>query len=180
MVHKYSVKEYLDLSAIELLSQNNIDRVTVRDICSNCGVSTHTFYKYYRDKYDIINSCYNSALQEFYIEYADELTIHNFLLYTAGIVYDKRNFFINVFRYKGQNNIRVGLTTPLEHEYQRIISERFGIEISESLKKAVSFFVRGQLAYVEEALEWVDIPDAQTSVAYFENAIPAVLLPYLY
>jgi len=180
MIHRYSAKEYLNQSAIELLSRNDIERVTVRDICGNCGISTHTFYKYYRDKYDIINTCFDSALQEFYRQYAEEPSVHNFLLYTAGIVYDKRNFFINVFRYKGQNNIRVGLTGPLEHEYQRIITERFGIEMTDSLRKAIAFFVKGQLAYVEDALEKVIIPDAQTSAAYFENAIPAVLQPYLY
>ena len=63
MINRLNAKDYLALSAIELFSKNRIEDVTVKDICQNCDLSTRTFYKYYRDKYDIINTCFESKLE---------------------------------------------------------------------------------------------------------------------
>lgn len=98
---------------------------------------------------------------------------------TADIICDQQPFFVHVFSYTGQNNIRISLVEPLKTQYLRIVRDVFHDEVSKSIEDAVTFFIRGQLSYVEEALKRRIIPDAETSVAYFENAIPAILEKYL-
>ena len=179
MQKKLSSKEYLERSALELLSSQEIDRVTVKDICKNCNLSTHTFYKYYRDKYEIINTCFNSELERFYTLYNGNICIKSFLTFTAGIVNEHLRFWKNVFRYTGQNNIRQSLVKPLSEHYFRIIHDYCGAEITPAVKDAVIFYIQGQLSFVEEALTWASVPDAKASVSYFVNAIPALLYSYL-
>ena len=179
ILKKLTSKEYLELSALELLSSQGIDKVTVKDICSNCNLSTHTFYKYYRDKYDIINTCFNSKLEQFYTLYDPNINIRNFLLFTAQIVNEHLDFWENVFRYTGQNNVRLSLVKPLSEHYLRIIHDYCGAEITQPIKDAVKFYVQGQLSYVEEALTRTNIPGTKASVDYFVNAIPVLLYPYL-
>ena len=43
-------------SLLELLKTKSIDRITVKDICDDCEINRNTFYYYYKDIYDVINS----------------------------------------------------------------------------------------------------------------------------
>ena len=49
-----TAKEILAESFRELAEKKNIDRITVRDITENCGYSSATFYRQFKDKYDLI------------------------------------------------------------------------------------------------------------------------------
>ena len=49
-----TAKELLAESFRELAQERDIDRITVQDIAKNCGYSIATFYRQFRDKYDLI------------------------------------------------------------------------------------------------------------------------------
>ena len=54
MVKRKTAKEILTESFRELADRQSVDAITVRDITQNCGYSTATFYRQFRDKYDLI------------------------------------------------------------------------------------------------------------------------------
>ena len=41
---------------LNMLKRKNIDRVTVTDICEECGINRNTFYYYFSDIYDVLDS----------------------------------------------------------------------------------------------------------------------------
>ena len=84
------------------------------------------------------------------------------------------------FYYTGQNNIRLGLVTPIRQQYIRIIQDYFHDDVSIDLYNAITCFIMGQLSYVEEAIHQANIPTAEYSVDYFINAMPFSLVKYLY
>ncbi len=49
-----TTKEILAESFRELAEFRNIDRITVQEIVDNCEYSTATFYRHFKDKYDLI------------------------------------------------------------------------------------------------------------------------------
>jgi AcrR family transcriptional regulator len=51
---RQSAKELLAASFRELAEKKAIDKITVREIAENCGYSPATFYRQFRDKYDLI------------------------------------------------------------------------------------------------------------------------------
>ena len=53
-MHRKTAKELLADSFRELAQTRSIDRITIGDICVNCGYSPATFYRCFRDKYDLI------------------------------------------------------------------------------------------------------------------------------
>ena len=179
MINKLTAKEYLELSTIELLTLNSVEKITVKDICANCSISTRTFYKYYKDKYEIISNCFLSRFRDFFYLYKGQINMHNFMLDTANCVCDNQSFFRHVFQYKGQNNIRLSLVDPLLEQYIRIIKEAYYTDPDQDIIDALTFFVRGQLSYLEQSLTAVNIPSAEMSVEYFENAIPGKLERFL-
>ena len=48
-------KRELRKALLDLLVKESIDKITVRDICRCAPVNRMTFYKHYRDKYDLLN-----------------------------------------------------------------------------------------------------------------------------
>ena len=49
-----NAKEILAESFQELAREKKIDKITVKEIADNCGYSTVTFYRQFKDKYDLI------------------------------------------------------------------------------------------------------------------------------
>ena len=49
-----TAREILADSFRELAETRSVDKITVRDITDNCGYSTATFYRQFKDKYDLI------------------------------------------------------------------------------------------------------------------------------
>ncbi len=59
-----TAKEILAESFRELAETKNIDKITVKDIVENCGYSPATFYRNYKDKYDLIAWYYTEKIFE--------------------------------------------------------------------------------------------------------------------
>lgn len=49
-----TTEEVLAESFQEVAAKKAVNRITIKDIVSNCGLSSTTFYRYYRDKEDLI------------------------------------------------------------------------------------------------------------------------------
>jgi len=63
-VKRKTAKELLAESFRELAQERDIDRITVQDIAKNCGYSIATFYRQFRDKYDLIAWDYARDVQK--------------------------------------------------------------------------------------------------------------------
>ena len=58
-----TAKEILAESFIELAQTKSIDKITVKDITENCGYSSATFYRQFKDKYDLIAWSYTQDIR---------------------------------------------------------------------------------------------------------------------
>ena len=59
-----NTKERISKIYSDLVIKKQTTKITVRDICETCQISRTTFYKYYKDPYEIIqyifvNDCVN-------------------------------------------------------------------------------------------------------------------------
>ncbi len=59
-----TAKEILVESFLELAQNRSVDKITVKDITENCGYSSATFYRHFRDKYDLIAWDYSCNISE--------------------------------------------------------------------------------------------------------------------
>ena len=49
-----TAKEILTDSFREIAALKSVDKITIQEIVDNCGYSSATFYRYFKDKYDLI------------------------------------------------------------------------------------------------------------------------------
>ena len=50
-----TTKEIIADSFMELAATKAINRISIVDIVENCSLTKPTFYRYFRDKYDLIS-----------------------------------------------------------------------------------------------------------------------------
>ena len=63
-MRRKTARELLADSFRELAQARAIDKITVQDIVKNCGYSTATFYRQFKDKYDLIAWDYSRRLSD--------------------------------------------------------------------------------------------------------------------
>lgn len=51
-------------SVRELAAQRSLDKITVKEIAQNCGVTSATFYNHFKDKYDLIAWVLNEQMEQ--------------------------------------------------------------------------------------------------------------------
>ncbi len=59
-----TAKEILTASFQELAAGKSIDKITIQEIVDNCGYSPATFYRNFKDKYDLIAWEHTRAVAE--------------------------------------------------------------------------------------------------------------------
>lgn len=55
---KKIVENAIEQALIDLCETNEFDKVTIRKICEECEITKPTFYKYFRDKYQVAERIY--------------------------------------------------------------------------------------------------------------------------
>ena len=59
-----TAKELLAESFRELSATKTVDKITIQDITDNCGYSPATFYRNFKDKYDLIAWDYSQQISK--------------------------------------------------------------------------------------------------------------------
>lgn len=67
-------------SLLELARKKSIDKITVKQIAENCGVTSQTFYNHFSDKYEMVNWAYQKRVGILFEQLqADEIDWKTFL-----------------------------------------------------------------------------------------------------
>jgi len=85
---------------------DSLQDISVKDILERCGLSRPTFYRYFSDKYDVVNWSYTYYVEELSGLYDKSPVRFNedMLRRFVQFFYDKRNYFYKVMDYVGQNS----------------------------------------------------------------------------
>ena len=63
MIARKSTKELLAESLKELSRFKTADKITIKELTKNCGLTPPTFYNNFRDKYDLMAWIYNRKVE---------------------------------------------------------------------------------------------------------------------
>ncbi len=181
MIQKKTTRELLGESIRELAMQRPLDKITIKEIAENCGVTSATFYNHFRDKFDLIAWILNRETEAVYLAYAEgKATWEETIVSMVDILYADRAFCRNAFaNTSGQNSFVLSTHSHSIDLLTEIVRSKAGDDFSEDLAFFVEFYLRGTSITV---MEWIMggciIPPAQLS-KYFLQAMPEALKPYL-
>lgn len=98
-------KNALAASMKKLMKQRPFEKISVSDICNDCGINRKSFYYHFRDKYDLVNWI-------FYVGFVSELDLNS---YDSGwdlmkdmleYFWRERDFYRAALKIEGQNSFK--------------------------------------------------------------------------
>ena len=129
-----------------------VEKITVKEIVQECGTTRQTFYRYFLDKYDLINWYFDKILLESFEQMGEGKTVYEGLCKKFQYIEEEKLFFKAAFRNDQQNCLR-------EHDFQLIlafytrqIEEKTKEPISENLRFLLEMYCQGSIYMT---VQWV-------------------------
>ena len=183
MQHRTTTKEWIAKSFIELTQKKSIDKITIKDIVTNCGLTKATFYNYFQDKYDLIVWIYTEPVKNIIGKINN--TDFNFRkALTANLSYfaENRHYLINALTSTSGHNsflnyvFRVNFT--LLHDFVKSVNNNK--KLPSRITALIKLYVFGTVQF---ECDWL-INDMPMSIEEFadilEAGVPEELKSYLY
>ena len=147
-------KQILEESLKKLMLQKPLDKITIRDLTEDCGISRMAFYYHFKDIYDLVEwSCLEDATRAL----AGKKTYDTWsegLVQIFDAVYENKPFILNAYRCISRDQMERFLFKLTYDLIRGVVDERSqGIEISEENKAFIAEFYK--YSFVGIMLDWI-------------------------
>lgn len=177
-----TAKEILAESFLELAQNKSVDKITVKDITENCGYSSATFYRHFKDKYDLIAWDYSCTISEIMGEADVEGRPWKSILIGSARFFEKeKKYLANLFRNTSGLDAFMHYMVGADDRFLRdYIMRSTGTDsLDEETKVYIHHYSHGNVALI---CDWVmghfDLT-ADELAEVFEKALPGPLQKYL-
>ncbi len=181
MVFPQTTKELLAESLKDLAQFKAVDKITIKELTKNCGLTPPTFYKHFRDKYDLMAWIYNQRVEGAMKNFGVTDSFEDVVCKWMEIVLEDENFYRNLLKNAvGQNSFRYATNDHAIKLLQEWIKNRHGLkELSPENFFCLRFYMRAISEFVSDwALDkWECSP--REMAKFFVEAMPAPLKPLL-
>ena len=144
-----TTKAALEESLKRLLLKKPLDKITITDITTDCGISRMAFYYHFKDKYDLINWIfYTEFVSNIHLEeYKDALQL---LEDICDYLYQERDFYRVALKMEGQNSFQEYFSEVMDPYLKYLADQIMGAG------KEEAFFLRffGD-AFLMAIIRWV-------------------------
>ncbi len=156
---KLGAKQSIQESFRVLLRQKPLDKITVRDIVEDCGLTRNTFYYHYTDIYDLFDDYLDSQMQQIIAQGQEAHSWEESLGRLLVRIFDSPRTGRHIFYSKRHDTLRLYLNKLLAAVVERYIEETGqGLQVSVEDRRlicdACSFALYGLLE------QWVTGPEA--------------------
>ena len=129
-----------------------VEKITVKEIVQECGTTRQTFYRYFLDKYDLINWYFDKILLESFEHMGEGKTVYEGLCKKFQYIEEEKLFFKAAFRNDQQNCLREHDFRLILAFYTRQIEEKTKEPISENLRFLLEMYCQGSIYMT---VQWV-------------------------
>lgn len=110
---------------LELLKTKNIDKITVKDICEKCEINRNTFYYYFCDIYDVLNSIFLDEIEKL-VSSEDISSFYDTYKRAASILIEYREAVIHVYSTKNKATVENYLEKTTNDLVGRFVRKNIG------------------------------------------------------
>ena len=175
MRQKEQVEQLLYESIIQLLQTKSFSRITVGEICDNCGLSRRAFYNHFSDKYDLVAAIWKRFFESAWMDGDRLCSLEKYLCNMEKIWGESSYGFQSIYSIlEGQNTIWETITEVSMEKILCLIRQNgYSDEIDEKVQHMVEFYCFGMTEMSKK--RWYKGPEYQ---GYFgRNGRQVELLP---
>lgn len=183
MMRRKTTKEYLAESFRELAKSNPIDKITVRDIVKNCEYSTATFYRHFKDKYDLIAWVQTRSVAKIMDGIGnDGYTWKQALLAGAQLYDTEREYYTNLFLHTSGQDSFIQYMSEINYEAIKKQCQRQSedTELDEMTQMYIRIYSLGASHLTCEWILGKYKISAEEFAEIYINAVPQPLAKYFH
>ena len=135
-------KKKIASSMMDLLKKKPIDKITITDITVNCNMSRQVFYRYFVDKYELINWMYEEDCGSVIYTGEEKFSLKSWLEYILNILEEKKNFYIHAIQNDSGKTFENIILNKTRFYLTNIIKYKTSSELTKQLKFLVEMTSR--------------------------------------
>ena len=177
-----TTKEILTASFQELAAAKSIDKITIQEIVDNCGYSTATFYRHFKDKYDLIAWEHTRSVAEIVDQTSADDYLWKQTLYDGARLYNEnKDYLVNLLQHTSGHDSFMRYMAEINYSAleKYILSVNGNQKLTHEEMMYVKMYCHG---IVGLACEWIlgQIHSTIEEIAeVYEQSIPEPLKKYL-
>lgn len=109
-------------SFLKLLAQRSFDKITVKSIVEDCGLTRNTFYYYYEDTYDILDDILSQEITRYSEMMASGTPVGHILDEFCDYAENNQNLVNHVLRSSKWDELKLYVQKALDRGVEAIIS----------------------------------------------------------
>lgn len=136
----------------ECMRTTPVDKITVKDIVEGCGLTRQTFYRNFKDKYDLINWYFDKLVLQAFEQIGVGNTVGESLMQKFDFICNEKAFFTEAFRSDDYNSVKEHDFKLILQFYQNLIARKTSRPLGEELEFLLEMYCRGSVYMTEK---WV-------------------------
>ena len=112
---KQTTKQVIQASFRTLLTAKSLDKITVRDIVVDCGLTRNTFYYHYEDSYDLFDDYLDTRFHEAWKLLPENCPWDQTMLRLIESIFESPQMGRHIFYSKKQDTMRQYLNKLLSY-----------------------------------------------------------------
>lgn len=144
-MNEHDQTKYIFAQSIkDIMHKQSLDKITVTDIVKHSGMTRQTFYRYFKDKYDLVNWYFEKLADKSFRQIGDSSTLREGLIKKFTFLLNDKVFFTQAFQSKDYNNIENYDYQCILDFYSHIIQKKMG-EIPDDILFLLEMYCHGSI-----------------------------------
>lgn len=136
-------KKKIASSMVELVEKKPIDKITITDITVNCDMTRQVFYRYFVDKYDLINWMYEEDCGSVIYTGEENFSLKSWIEYIIYILEDKKSFYVHAIQDDSSKTFEKLILDKTRFYLKKIIEYKTATELTKQLEFLIEMTARG-------------------------------------
>lgn len=163
----------------ELMQHEALDKITVGQIAENCNTTRQTFYRYFRDKYELVTWYFDIIVQKTIYQMGKSMTLQEGLTKKFTFMREDRAFFVSAFSSGDYNSLLAYDYRCILAFYTTIAESNSSGPLPEDILFLLEFYCHGSM---DQTMAWAQqgmAEDPEKMAAMLVEAMPPRLSEYL-
>lgn len=177
VMRRISTKNHIAYVMRALMESRPFNKITLKELLDTSGVSRTTFYRYYKDKYDVVTEIYKEEVKKLSREHDISESWNSEVM---GLMYNNREFLQRAFKEKEINSLWEYVVALTREDCIIAVRKKLGIEqLPDEYMFSIDFYCAGCLNVLENWINngWCESPE--TIARILEENKPARLAKVL-
>ena len=150
---RHDETKYIFAQAIkDLIKVVPLDKIAVTDIVTRSGMTRQTFYRYFKDKYDLVNWYFEKLVLQSFRQMGNGCSLQEALQLKFAFINSEHSFFKEAFKSNDYNNLVNYDFNCIYEFYKGIIEKNLNHSVDDDLDFLLKMYCKGS---IDMTVDWV-------------------------